>query len=407
MLNLIVFSLSIIGMFLSLHVWILQQRGFDQGCWGLAKPDHHKIDSPCHEAQRHAAGVRLLGFPAVLWAFLFYFTFASLSFAKVIVVRFGFSIHLIQGALLICGASYIAYLLYYQVKVIKTACPPCLALAVLFFLIGIIHLTSRGHIAGEGESAKPDLLLLGLHGLAAFIGFSLLMGWILFFNRLGLRSLAHGESRRQIESVLETGLNRYIDPKKLAEMRPCRFDDEPLIPKARVLVGDWLPNLGAKSPLEIVEFFDPNCPACKRFNVDWSALFEQYHDELAFFRVPTLLWEESRLQTQALFLAAQKDKYLEMIHLQYGHRKPGGLQLRDLQEMFDLLDIAFDDLDRELSACNPKLITLKRNLRRFGIHASPLLFINGRKVYSGNRSLECLNSLILRQQKTLLKSGPA
>lgn len=148
--------------------------------------------------------------------------------------------------------------------------------------------------------------------------------------------------------------------------------------------------------LLVTEFFDPNCPHCKQFHPVTQTMLEQYGDRIRFFKQPVPLWQFSREQMRAIFLAKEKGAYYEMIdaQLESPHAGKGGMTTDQIVALADEIGLDPDRFREQLTA-GAQRSTVNRlpyEARKAGIESTPTLAI-GKKIV-GNRSAACIGQLI-------------
>jgi len=150
--------------------------------------------------------------------------------------------------------------------------------------------------------------------------------------------------------------------------------------------------------LLVTEFFDPNCPHCQRFHPVMKQVLQQHGDQIRFFMQPVPLWDFSRQQMQAMFIAKEKGKYYEMIDAQLTSPNTGKGGMTTDQIVALAGDIGIDPgWMRSQLQSNAKQSAVNRltyEARQSGIESTPTLAI-GKNIVS-NRSASCISQLIKR-----------
>ena len=83
MINRVSFILALLGVLLTIHLWIQKQRSFDQGCLGFSRPEiQQTISSECQEVVESEAG-NLFGVNNILLGFFFYVAVGALGLGTV------------------------------------------------------------------------------------------------------------------------------------------------------------------------------------------------------------------------------------------------------------------------------------------------------------------------------------
>lgn len=404
LINRLILWLSLAGMVLTLHLWIQKARGFDQGCLGL---DSHvaAVEAGCNDAGLQA-GSHLFGVSNAAWGYAFYFALALISFGKIVVPPgWARRLHLIGEVAVVVGFLYSGYLLYFQALVAEAFCVLCLV------SIGLVTALLASHVAVRLRGgflpipATERAVELGLAGGALFAMMGVLIGVLVFVNRLGTRPLDQGSTGRELERIVGQALQIYIDGGKLAEMRACHFDwDAQKLPAGR-FTGPATPFIGNPSGPQVVIFYDPNCAHCRAYHPVFLRVVEKYKDRARFTIVPRLLWEESMPQVAALRLAEGSGKYFElwqrMFDLRIAPRHGAGTA--QIEALFRDLGIDAADLERRLAAERPAVLSLRRQENAAGITGVPVIYIGGRKVWAMNRGEACMGTLIERVLSGVVK----
>ena len=143
MINRLILWLSLLGMILTLHLWIQKARGFDQGCLGLATHSESVVEGGCNEVSR-LPGSHLLGVSNAAWGYAFYFGLALLSFTKIIVSPSrARQLHRLGEIAVTAAFLYSIYLVYQMGFVAHAWCLLCIGSAVLVTLLLGLHLWLR------------------------------------------------------------------------------------------------------------------------------------------------------------------------------------------------------------------------------------------------------------------------
>ncbi|MFB6098482.1 MAG: DsbA family protein, partial [Salinibacter sp.] len=108
----------------------------------------------------------------------------------------------------------------------------------------------------------------------------------------------------------------------------CSFKGKLKInPESIMLESD--PVLGNPSAdVLLVEFFDPNCTPCQRFDPIMEKVMEKYGDRIQFYMHPIPASQYSVRQIAAMLLAKEKGKYYEMIDLQLENPQKRGMGIK-------------------------------------------------------------------------------
>ncbi len=397
MINRLILWLALAGMILTLHLWIQKSRGFDQGCLGLATHADVVIEKGCREVSELPGG-HLFGVSNAAWGYAFYFTVALLAFGKIVSAPiWARRMHAASEVLTAVAFLYSLWLVY-QMAAAGTWCVLCLVSAGFVTLLVAAHaaVRSRGGFQPVEESARGRELGLAVGGLFAMSG--VLVGVVLFVNRLGTRPLEQGTTGAEVQRLVGRALPLYIDGDRLQEMRACRFDQSGSVLDMVNFVGRDTPFVGDARALRVVLFVDPNCPHCAVYFPEFMQAAESLNERAGFTVVPLMLWETSRRQVAALRLAEGSGKYFElwraMFKQQAGPRK--GMTTEQIAVLFRELGLDTTNLEQRLAAQGPSVDRARAAAQAGGIELVPAVFIGGRQVWLGNESPECLAKLVDR-----------
>lgn len=364
MLHRLILWLAVIGMALSLHLHIQEERHFDRGCWGFGQglPAGDCLDP----ALRRASVV--LGIPLSVWGYGFYFATAMLGLAQGALSGRGARLGaLLSETLAAIAFPCAAYLVFFQGFVAHAFCPLCLVsaglIAGIFILRVALHL--RGGAAAEDARRAPEaahaagLVLAAAGGMAAML---------VFVDQVG------------------------------AGGPPAAQAAQPARPAPALKMADWIgpstPHLGSVEGVPVVAFFDPNCPHCGGVFASVSRLAERYRSRACFYVFPRVLWDFSVPQVEALDLAAERGKYFEMWRVQFERQRRGGLSRDEIAGIARELGLAVDGLDARLAAAQARVQASRDKARAAGINSTPTIFIDGRFVEGSERAEERMAALI-------------
>jgi len=391
MIHRLILLVSLLGMVLALHLWVQKARNFDQGCWGAGQvavataegcqsPALEKVDS-------------LFGVSTAAWGYLFYLAVASLAFAKVFLRDAAArKAHAASEILVLLAFPYACFLVVYQLFIAHAICPLCMVSSGLIALLFIVHLVCYLRGGYEPISDAERTIEIGYASGVSFMALGLLAGVLVIVNQVGTRSLAEGAGREEFIALLGQTLPTYIDREHLQAMKPARLD----FSTAPIQPEEWIhpdtPVLGNPEGVKVIAFLDPNCPGCRHEFATLRSLADRYGDQAAFYVIPRVLWDYSLLQSQALFLAGQEDRYFDMWQLQFDRAKQGGMDLNDLEPLFAELGMNVEQLSPRLATHREKVMALRRQAMEAGINSTP----NGVAVDSRSRDEASLAKLIER-----------
>ena len=389
--NRLIFLLSLAGMVLAAHLWVQKQRNFDQGCWGVSSPGAVS-SAPCQGTMVEDG--KVFGIPNAALGFAFYFAMAMLSLAKVASIgRWTALLNRLSEALAVVAFLYSGYLVYQQAAVIHAFCALCMTSAgivVLLFMLHGVQWRYGGFLPLASKNKWPELAFAGI---ASFGAAGVLLGVLLFIDKLGTSPWREGRSGRELEALVGRSLPLFIDEGHLKEVSACRLDSNSQLDLERLLPPD-MPFLGNSNGVSVVVFADPNCGSCREFHPSFLKLADRYGKIAKFYLAPRILWEYSTTQVEALGAAAKQGRYFDLWKRQFEMEKPAGLTLADLREFFRELNLDAEHLEDQLKSVRAEVRTFERKVKTAGVTGTPTIYISGFKVSSFSQSEACLGRLI-------------
>ncbi len=403
MINRVCFILALLGILLTVHLWIQKQRSFDQGCLGFSKPEiQQTVSSECQEVVESEAAT-LFGVDNIILGFLFYVAAGALCLGTVFAGSKNRT-RLQQTTLGLTGLGFVLtlYFIHLQLFILKSFCVLCMTsagLVTLLFGLQVFRIIKK--ISSE-TLQEPEKVVreLGWFTLISFFAGALLLTDLIFVNKLGTASLLRPPHSSEIRQVANEVLNERIDEQFLTAMAPCTYDDStPPIENWRKLISQTDPYIGnPESPVTIIMLFDPNCSHCRRLHPVLKNVAAQYHDKAKFYFKPFPIWDYSITQLEAIWLAADQGKYLEMIELQFKSQQPGGLSEAKLRELAASLKLDLQAFDEGLQngKYRQKVLSDKERINQNGINSAPKILLNGKFVGSKGQTIteSCLGKLI-------------
>ncbi len=397
--NRLILWLSLAGMILTLHLWVQKARGFDQGCLGLnTHPSARYGGGGCNDADLQAAS-HLFGVSNAAWGYAFYFGLALLAFAKLLASpKAARRLHAAGEIGVGLALIYSGYLVYQMGFVSHAWCALCATSAVMVAALFALHLGLRlkGEILPVMGEVRTQEFRWAVGAIFGTMG--VIVGVLLFVDRLGTRPLDQGSTEKEVQRIVGRSLSLFIDAQKLGEMRACRFDWQAPALDLKKFIGPDTPFLGKPDGISVIVFFDPNCPHCKEYEAEYLQAAERFKDRARFTMLPRLLWDESLPQAEALKLAAAGGKYFEVWHAMFA-RQPGprrGMTTQQIGELFKELRLDTADLEKRLAAARGDVLAMRDAARAAGVNEVPAVFVDGQPVWTENTTPDCLGTLLDR-----------
>lgn len=181
-------------------------------------------------------------------------------------------------------------------------------------------------------------------------------------------------------------------------MGACQYDPAvPAVQNYEQLVTFSDPFQGnASSGVQVLEFFDPNCPHCRTMHPIMKRVIQTHGDRAQFFMIPFIVFPQSLPQIEALYVAAQDGKFHEMIDAQFTVQKSSGLSVPELASLAAGMGIDSTVFAQRVSrGLNRTMIASRREqIRNLGVGGVPTVMINGRLIKSEAKTVACLQEMI-------------
>lgn len=181
-------------------------------------------------------------------------------------------------------------------------------------------------------------------------------------------------------------------------MGACQYDPAvPAVQNYEQLVTFSDPFSGnASSGVQVLEFFDPNCPHCRTMHPIMKRVIQTHGDRAQFFMIPFIVFPQSLPQIEALYVAAQDGKFDEMIDAQFLAQKASGLSIPELAGLASGMGIDSTVFAQRVSrGLNRTMIASRREqIRNLGVGGVPTVMINGRLIKSEAKTVACLQEMI-------------
>ncbi len=377
-LNLPIFLLALLGVLVVVHLWVQAQAGFAYGCTGAGDA---ASGAGC-AAVTSSAYSEFLGVSLLVWGGLFYVAVAALRLG-VAATRPPTSETLRKVSLGVVTAGFLfaLYLVSVQVFALAQFCVLCLASSLTTATLFALHLVERAKGPGPAVAVSAALrpYALGLAALVVLAGADVLLAGD---GAEAAAAIPAGE-------VLTT-----------AETADCHYDFEtPRLANFDELITMETPYEGnPDAPVRVLKIFDPNCPHCKTLHTALEGIVPQLGDEARFYYQPYPIWDYSVPQVQALYLAAEEDKFFEMLDLQFLAQQHGGLSLDQVADAARRIGMDPERVRREIEARKyVGLITEEKEMiAAAGVRSVPKLVIEGRVLAYTDRAwtAECIGRLV-------------
>ncbi|MFB6098643.1 MAG: thioredoxin domain-containing protein [Salinibacter sp.] len=381
----ILFGLSLLGVLDVIHLYIQQSREFEDGCLGFARLDAAGATFNC-SAVTSGPGSTLLGMSNLAWGMGFYLVVAAVT---VVVFWAGPAVReWIQGArlgLLAGGVGYSGYLTYLQVEVLNALCVLCLGsalLATLLFAAQVILLLPSSASLDTSLSTRLVKRQATLFVYLAATALVIAGADLVYFN-VGL-----GGSPGPSPATARNGSGTAAQCRLAPSTQPVAAKGASLVTSQDITVGR------GKAGVTVIEYFDPNCPHCRRFHDTMKKLVEAYRDEVRFVFKPFALGRSSLPEIQALYVAAQSSKFREMLNAQYARQGPGGIGMGDLRAIASEIGMNPDVLVNRIqqNEYRDQALKLRKRAFKIGVDSTPTILVNGHFVRS--RSFTCMKTFI-------------
>ncbi|MEM1041385.1 MAG: vitamin K epoxide reductase family protein [Bacteroidota bacterium] len=378
-LNLPIFLLALVGLMIVVHLWVQSQANFAFGCTGAGDT---QSGSGCADVTSSAYST-FLGVDVLVWGGLFYLTVAALRFgAALLKAPTSETLRKASFWAVSAGFAFALYLVSVQTFLLTQFCALCLFSSLTTATLFALHLVERAKGPGRDVVVSTALrpYALGLVALVVLAG----------------ADVALAPEPEAAASTFTPGVQRVS-----AETAECHYDYEtPRFPVFDQLISMDTPYEGsADAPVRIMKIFDPNCPHCKTLHDALETILPQIEDQAKVYYKPYAIWDYSVPQSQALYLAAEEDKFAEMLNLQFENQRPGiGLSVSQLADASRRIGLDSDRVRQELN--NRKYVGLIQEenqiISQGGIRSVPKLVIEGR-VLANTRTTwtaDCIGRLV-------------
>lgn len=379
----ITFGVALLGLLVAGHLGLQEQRGFDRGCLGLGDGSASAFD--CASVVGSEAGT-FLGLSNVVWGLLFYAAVAVLTFLVVRATRMQRpTMAKLRAGLIGTGVLYTGYLMYVQFVELDALCALCLTSAALVTTLAgltaypLLSSSSSSSPAMSDTSRRSEYKLLGALVVAALLFAGADVAY--FTQQAPASHLPAAFASDTVDVPDECQFDAEKQP--VQNWQDFVRDDDPI---------DGNPD----APVTVVEFFDPNCPHCADMHSVMEVVKEENGDRARFVPKPFPLWEFSIPQIQALYAAAEADKFYEMLDMQYDNQRREGLSEEQLRAIAERIDMDPDLVSTHLEEDRhrQRIMDQRQQGVAAGVSSTPSILINGHFVAPQSRSPECFGAFI-------------
>jgi len=376
----LIFIFSILGILTTVHLYLMNERGFDRGCFGFETSEQVEDTFDCESVIDQ--GLKIMGMSNIFWGFLFYSAIMALGLIPVFLKKLNLDFYKnIKNYLIIFGFLYSAYLAYHQHFIIEEYCALCLISGVISTILFILFILSPKNVKSYQMKFNNIhyIIILVIGFLFAGIDYY-------YFNVLNKKSekIEISETEPKIED---------------SENFACSFNEKkPYVKNYKDLISDIDIKYGnPNSDNVIIEIFDPNCTHCKKLHHEMKNIIEAFENDFFIVIKPNPLWNHSLQQIQALYIAKDYGKFDEMLNEQFERQKPGkGLNLDQLKEIADLIGLDSDLITKRIKKADflNHIIQENQRVRKAGITSAPTLLLNGKTIASKSRNVDCIKELL-------------
>ena len=391
----IIITLTLLGLFTTIHLWLMSERGFDRGCMGFSTNAAVEETFNCKLVFESEMST-MLGISNVFWGMMFYAVLTLLN----LLIYFTYDrlqrvIRTVRLLNITIGAIYSILLSSYQVFWIESLCALCLTSATILLLLFV---TSIIYWKAFPIALTVPHSHLWFFSLTMIIIMFLSVGDILYFNPIGKEGSLTRKLGIDFESILAE-----LNPPKTEKDTPvdidCLYDeDKPLLTNYKELITHFDIKKGKlDSDIIFIEYFDPNCVHCKELHDVMLEAVDRFGDKVLFVFKPNPLWRQSAIQIQALHIASEEDLFFEMLRKQFVFQSPStGLNLEGILEIAKDIGMDHIELAKRMNRGDYlHYIMNEYEIRRSNkINAVPSVIINGKTVDSKSLTLECFETFI-------------
>jgi len=377
----LIFLFSVLGILTTVHLYIMNERGFDQGCFGFETNAQIEDSFDCESVID--VGLTIMGMSNIFWGFTYYLI---LMLAGLLPVLFSFSFKQnmikIRNFLIGIGFIYSAYLAYIQHFELNEYCALCLISGIIStILLGLLIYSKflKTHPVPNYNLKKPFIIILIIGILVAGADFT-------YFSRLEVKPKVVNQHSNELTNEDSTQIE-------------CEYNDtKAFVKNTGKLISDIDIKYGnPNSDNIIIELFDPNCTHCKTLHEEMNNIIDEFKDDVFIVIKPNPLWNHSLQQIQALYIANDYGLFEDMLAEQFKRQTPGkGLNLDQLKEISEIIGLDSKMLIQRIKKADflNYIIQENQKARKAGITSAPTLLLNGKIIASKSRNVECIGELI-------------
>lgn len=326
-----------------------------------------------------------LGIPSAWWGFLFY---VAIAFGGILISKNvgGFGIRLVKGRVAVVGLGWIysLFLTLLQATAIDGWCQLCLYSFSIVTLIAGVTFYSFLKKSSANQPSKVPKSESKFHGTAV-LALLVLLGWDYY-------SVSGNEPPASPVVSNETGITPSL----------CTYaSDSPNFDNMEQIIMDYDPIIGPEdAPVMIMEFFDPNCNHCKAVHPNVKAIADAYPDSVRVVYKPVPIVggpTYSLEEIAALYFANDHGVFVEMLDLVFQDQSPAtGLSVDRLSEFVEDLGLDEGDFRRALRDRKyaSRTVQTRQLFAGMGFSGVPVIIVNGRRIGSSSRSLDCLRYFV-------------
>lgn len=393
----ILFYLGLFGILVTIHLYIMNERGFDRGCMGFTTSDVVEEAFDC-ESVLDSEGGNLFGISNVYLGMAYYIFFVVLQLLIYRLKNYVSQLRFARLLFIAFGLFYSIHLVYYQKTVLDEYCALCLLSAVTVFSMSILQIIYFSKFKLSNIFDRPS---------NQFVFYPLLITILVAsVDFLYFQSLSINKIIEETPSALETKTeqDRSTKPTTLESIEDnninnCSYNlKKPVVSNYRSLINEFDVRIGNPgAPNVILEFFDPNCSHCRKLSRVIDEAMDAFGEDVYFVFKPLPLWKYSIIQIQALYIAAEYELFFEMLDHQFARQKPKkGLSLNELKQI--ARNLGMDEVSMAQRIQNDEyrsyIMQEHKKSRDAGIKSAPTLLINGKTVSSKSRTFECISEFL-------------